>query len=143
MQPYFKQSPKGLLHTTFHNHAQEKQKSQTGALDCRTFYQFRRKPWLSFAYLAGEAGGRGRIRTDERRSGRIYSPHPLATWIPYLLRNPKRLNLPRLRVLPSRNFFCRHEGRRLGQIMPVSWKLSPEELAVAVAHCKTLAGADR
>ena len=29
-------------------------------------------------------GGRGRIRTDERRSGRIYSPHPLATWIPYL-----------------------------------------------------------
>ena len=30
------------------------------------------------------SGGRGRIRTDERRSGRIYSPHPLATWIPYL-----------------------------------------------------------
>ena len=29
------------------------------------------------------SGGRGRIRTDERRSGRIYSPHPLATWIPY------------------------------------------------------------
>ena len=32
------------------------------------------------------SGGRGRIRTDERRSGRIYSPHPLATWIPYLKR---------------------------------------------------------
>ena len=28
-------------------------------------------------------GGRGGIRTPERRSGRIYSPHPLATWIPY------------------------------------------------------------
>ena len=39
-----------------------------------------------------ESGGRCWSRTNERVSGRIYSPHPLATWITYQKRNAEILD---------------------------------------------------